>query len=183
VVRQITFNATPLAGQSLATLQQLEAMYGVTLPDGHYWYDTHAGLWGMWGQGSLGQIPPGLALGGSLPSNASGGGNGMLTGVFINGRELHPTEVAHLRQITQVVPGRYWLDAQGNGGYEGQPMSFNLVQMAQQAQAAQGGGGAWSHSTWGPGGYDHVGGDGSGFLYFSGSDGTSVTIENGVPIY
>jgi hypothetical protein len=161
-----------LAGPSLAPLEQIEQLYGVTLPNGHYWYDSISGAWGIWGQGSLGQLPAGLTLGGPLPPNASGGGQGALTGVFINGRELHPTEVAYLQQITQVYPGRYWVDAQGNGGIEGQPMSFNLYALAQQAQS-QSQGGAWGQLTTDPQGNNYVGGDGEGFLYFMGSDGTT----------
>ncbi|MBN1477721.1 hypothetical protein JXA47_13290 [Candidatus Sumerlaeota bacterium] len=172
VTRQISFNGVMLTGPSLAPLEQIERWHGVTLPDGQYWYDSLSGLWGVWGQGSQGQIAAGLILGGPLPPNASGGGQGALTGVFINGRELHPTEVAHLQRITQVYPGRYWLDAQGNGGLEGQPMSFNLVTLAQQAQR-QSQGGAWGSSTSDPQGNNYVGGDGQGFTYFMGSDGTT----------
>jgi hypothetical protein len=172
MARQISFNGVMLTGQPLATLEQLERWHGVTLPNGHHWYDSLSGLWGIWGQGSQGQIAAGLTLGGPLPPNASGGGQDSQTGVFINGRELHPTEVADLQQITQVYPGRYWLDAQGNGGIEGQPLSFNLVTLAQQAQS-QSQGGAWGHSTSDPQGNNYVGGDGQGFTHFMGSDGTT----------
>lgn len=71
----------------------------------------------------------GLPLGGKLPANISGGG----TGVFINGRELHPLDVQALQSLVgQLLPGRYWLDAQGYAGYEGGPAIANLQQLAQQ---------------------------------------------------
>jgi hypothetical protein len=54
--------------------------------------------------------------------------------VFVNGRELPPAEVAQLRQLYGTVnPGRYWLNAQGIGGYEGRPAQFNLPAAAAQA--------------------------------------------------
>jgi hypothetical protein len=40
-----------------------------------------------------------------------------------------------------VLPGRYWVDSQGTGGYEGGPALFNLRMLA--AQAAQNRGGLW----------------------------------------
>jgi hypothetical protein len=38
-----------------------------------------------------------------------------------------------------VIPGRYWVDAQGNGGYEGGPAIFNLYVLAQQAARSRSG--------------------------------------------
>ncbi len=112
---------------------------GLTLPgpvpDGSYWYDAVSGLWGQEGGPTLGQMPPGLALGGELQENASGGG----TGVFINGRELHLLEVAYLQQMFgYTVPGRYWMNAQGIGGLEGGPPIFNLVAAAQARSGGNG---------------------------------------------
>lgn len=108
------------------------ARYGIThappVYDGDYWYDPISGLWGVRGGPTLGQIPPELNLGGDLQADASGGG----TNVYINGRELHPLEVAYLQQVFgYVVPGRYWMNAQGIGGVEGGPPIFNLVAAAQ----------------------------------------------------
>jgi hypothetical protein len=100
----------------------------------------------MEGGPALGQIHAGLKLGGALRADASGGGQGKLTGLFINGRELHPRDVAALQQITPVIPGRYWVDAQGNGGYEGGPAIFNLYVLAQQA-ARRGGGSSWYYGN------------------------------------
>ena len=112
------------------TGNQLILYYGA-IPAGNYWYDPVSGLWGASGGPSSGQIYPGLVLGGALEANASGGG----TGVFINGRELHPSEVAYLQRLYgSVVPGRYWMNAQMIGGFEGGPAIFNL--------SAAGGGGS-----------------------------------------
>lgn len=70
----------------------------------------------MQGGPTVGQVWPGLDLGGPLQADASGGG----TQVFINGRELHPVEVDYLRGLFgYVLAGRYWLNAMGIGGYEG----------------------------------------------------------------
>ncbi len=100
----------------------LDAKYGKT-PPGRYWYDPVSGLVGAEGGPSAGQIHPGLKLGGPLAADASGGG----TGVFINGREIHPNELRYLNGIYgRVAPGRYWLNARFVGGQEGGPASFDL---------------------------------------------------------
>ncbi len=104
-----------LVGQEQFT-EQL-AMFGIVLPtpvqDGAYWYDRLSGLWGLIGGPTLGQLPSGLELGGPLREDASGG----QSSVFINGRTLHPTEVQYLQMVFGcVIPGRYWMNAQGIGG-------------------------------------------------------------------
>ncbi len=89
-------------------------------------------------------LPPGLTLGGPVPADASGGGQGALTGVFINGRELHPLDVVGLQQlIGQVWPGRWWVDAQGNYGLENGPALGNLALLA-RAHQSSGSRQAWS---------------------------------------
>lgn len=104
-------------------IQSLEAYYRVRLQSGYFWYDNVSGLWGFEGGPSMGQIMPALNLGGALKQDASNGN----TGVTINGRELHSLEVKYLRSVFgQVTPGRYWLNAQGVGGFEGGPPLFNL---------------------------------------------------------
>ncbi len=102
----------------------------VQVPDGAYWYDPISGLWGMHGGPTMGQMPPGMELGGPLQADASGGAG---TQIFINGRELHLTEVLYLQQLAgYTMPGRYWMNALGVGGFEGGPAFFNLAALAQQ---------------------------------------------------
>ena len=159
--RMVVVNRVRLGAERIA---QLERTYRVRLVDGRYWYDARSGAWGVWGGPALGVVLPGLALGGPLPADASGGG----TRVWVNGRELHPLDVAALRQITPtVLPGRYWVDASGTGGLEGGPPYFNLSARAAQARAAgaRGAGGAWLHR--GPGG--GMGGDGNCVYYIGGN--------------
>ena len=102
----------------------------VAVPDGSYWYDPMSGLWGVVGGPALGQMPPEMQLGGALAPDASGG----QTGIFVNGRELHMTEAVYLQQLFgYVIPGRYWMNAMGIGGFEGGPATFSLAAAAQQA--------------------------------------------------
>jgi hypothetical protein len=143
------------------TINALERMYGQLRP-GRYWYDTVSGAWGYERGPTVGQIQPGMRLGGPLRRDASAGG----TGVFINGRELHPADVAYLRQLAgTVLPGRYWVNAYGVGGYENSPPFFDL-----RALATQRGGRSWAHS--GPGG--HMASDGRCTGYFDPKSGASV---------
>ncbi len=104
------------------TLWALESYYG-HIPDNYYWYDPISGLVGLQGGPALNQIVSGLALGGPLQANASGGG----TSVFVNGREIHLDEYWALAySLGEVYPGYYWLDAQGNVGIEGGGFLFNV---------------------------------------------------------
>ena len=136
-------SAAPAAAQEVTvnrvrlderTRMALERTYGVPVAGGRYWYDAFSGVWGVEGGPAQGQIHPGLQLGGPLHADASGGD----TGVFVNGRQLHRLDVAALRRCTQVIPGRYWVAANGIGGYEGAPPSFNLAVLCGNA----GGGGS-----------------------------------------
>jgi hypothetical protein len=143
VQRKVRFNGRLLSPPELETLERLERGVG-RLDDGAYWYDPRTGASGRWGGPTLAFLPPGLTLGGPLPAEASGGGQGTLTGVFINGRELHPQDVFGLQQlIGQVWPGRWWVDAQGNCGLENGPPLGNLVLLARSRQSS-GGRQAWS---------------------------------------
>lgn len=122
-----------------ATRGALAAAYGA-VPDGAYWYDPMIGLWGVEGGPGIGRILPLLDFGAALAANASGGGDGRLTGVFINGREIHPQELQLLTQMFgYVTPGRYWLNAQLVGGYEGGPPQFDLRALAAQNAGGAGG--------------------------------------------
>lgn len=146
-------------------VRELEARYRIQIRDGRYWYDRVSGAWGMEGGPALGIVPAGMKLGGALRADASGGGSGRLTAVFVNGRELHPQDVAALRTFTAVVPGRYWVDAQGNGGHEGGPATFNLYQLSQQA-ARNRGSSSWYYSN----SYSNTyGGSSGGCTYVMGS--------------
>jgi hypothetical protein len=143
--RAVRINGRPLAASELQTLEKVERFVG-RIPDGDYWYDPRTGASGRWGGPALAFLPAGLELGGALPANASGGGQGNLTGVFMNGREVHPIDVAGFQGLVgAVLPGRWWVDASGNYGLEGGPPMGNLVAMAQaRRRAGQGGGTAWS---------------------------------------
>lgn len=103
--------------------QAIERSYRTAVLPGRYWYDSVSGVWGLEGGPSAGQIRPGLRLGGPLRRDASRGH----TGVVVNGRELHALDVAALQRCVRVVPGHYWVLANGVGGYEHAPPSFNLA--------------------------------------------------------
>ncbi len=110
-------------------IQGLERLYNMRAVSGDYWYDKKSGLWGLKGGPALGVGLPNLTIGGALQPNASNGN----TRVFINGRELHYVDVAFLQTLGPVLPGRYWLDALGNCGFEGHPVPFvNLIALMQQ---------------------------------------------------
>jgi hypothetical protein len=137
--RHITFNGRQLTTSDMQVVTMIEAQYG-RVPDGNYWYDPVTGAAGIWGGPVATVLPPGLPLGGRLPAEASGGGNGTLTGVWVNGRELHPYDVMRLRQMFGVVyPGRYWWDAMGNIGLENGPMLGNVNQLMRQNGGSGGG--------------------------------------------
>jgi hypothetical protein len=134
-VPAIEVNGAPLDVAGRRALAQLEALIG-TVPPGRYWYDAASGGAGVWGGPASAYLGPGLKLGGRLPAEASGGGSGRLTGVFVNGRELHPIDVEGLRRtLGQVQAGRWWWDAAGNVGPEGGPMVFNFYLVLQQQRA------------------------------------------------
>ncbi len=121
----VTINARPLDANGQAALRQLHAQTG-PVPPGAYWYDAMTGAAGAWGGPVAVVLPAGLPLGGPLPAQASGGGNGRLTGVFINGRELHPFDVQRLQTLGPVWPGRYRWDAAGNIATEAGQWLFNF---------------------------------------------------------
>lgn len=130
----IEFNGRPLDAPGRQQLQAFEAQVG-PVPPGRYWYDPMSGGAGVMGGPAAAYLGPGLTLGGPMQGNASGGGNRRLTGVFVNGRELHPLDVAGLRRYGQVYSGRYWWDRFGNVGLEGGPMLFNFYAVAQASQS------------------------------------------------
>ncbi len=104
-------------------IQSLQRQLGATLQCGRFWYDARSGAWGRENGPAQGLMPSGMAIGGRLWSRASAGN----TGVVVNGRELHRTDVARLVAAgVRVQRGRYWLNANGVGGYEGGPALFRL---------------------------------------------------------
>ncbi|RVU49118.1 hypothetical protein [Rubrivivax rivuli] len=117
-----------------AQRQALESRTGVPLQPGRWWYDPRSGLWGAEGHGAAGFAPAGLDVGAPLPPQVSGG----RAGVFFNGRNLADAEITWLRTLGPVWPGRYWLDASGNVGLEGQPRPFANLWLLAQARGAGG---------------------------------------------
>lgn len=121
-------------------IKELERIYGIQPQPGSYWYDTKSGLYGVMGYSAYGFMYPGHNLG-RLRRDASGGN----TNVVVNGRELHQSEWAVWSYILGywIQPGNYWLDEQGNAGYEGNPLPVvNLYSAASQnAYQGQGSGG------------------------------------------
>lgn len=119
-------------GQALAeeTISILESAYRVKIIPGRYWYDKISGFWGLEGQQPAGIMLAGLNLGGHLQEDASNGD----TQIFINGREITKIEMYELIKIsgTPVAPGRYWMDAQGWAGKEGQAAIANIYYLANQ---------------------------------------------------
>jgi hypothetical protein len=152
----------------------IETYYRTPLREGHYWYDHVSGLWGEIGGPSQGQIEPRLKLGRRLDARASVGVQVGITGVFVNGREIHPIELAQLQRLFGPVRrARYWLNARGIGGYEGGAVQWDLrtVAMARRRSA-----GASGYVRRGPGG--SIGSDGSCSYYNNPSSGASVMAGN-----
>jgi hypothetical protein len=165
--RDIAVNGVGLDDRSIAAI---ESAYRTRLAAGRYWYDRASGLWGLEMGPAQGQIAPGLALGGPLSPRASVGRHAGVTRVFVNGRELHPHELAHLQRLYGAVrPARYWLDARGIGGYEGGPPQFDLRARAMQQRSA-----GYIRRT--PGGA--MGSDGQCSYYNDPSSGASVMTGN-----
>lgn len=145
--RNVVFNGRRYSEVELAALEQA---HGIRIPDANYWYDRVLGAWGVEGSPMLGLIAPGLELGGPLRADASGGG----TNVVVNGRVLHPLDLAALQQITgPIVPGRYFITAQGLAGPEGGPPMWDLGAMARQAQGGGGGSNTWQGRVTGSSGF------------------------------
>jgi hypothetical protein len=128
-----SFNGRTATPADLEIVASIERLYGAPAPAGDYWYDSASGAAGRWGGPALGFLPAGMPLGARLPANASGGGNGRLTGVWLNGRELHPVDVQVITRIYgRAIPGHWWLDAKGNAGPDGGPSVMNLFVLAHQ---------------------------------------------------
>jgi hypothetical protein len=126
--RKVVVNGVRLPPE---TVEALDRLAKTRVPDGNYWYDRVSGLWGWEGGPTEGVTAVGLDLGGPLRADASRG----KTGVFINGREIHRLELAYLQQLFGPVrEARYWLNADGDAGFEGGPAQFNLVKAIKSRQ-------------------------------------------------
>ena len=107
--RHVSFNGRHLDPSRLAAVE----MYAQRFSSGAYWYDRRSGLWGRMGEGAAGRLMAGLPLGPMPPRCSRQNGPG--TGVFLNGREITPTELTHLRRVSgKMPPGHYTLDADGH---------------------------------------------------------------------
>ena len=136
--RHVVINRVPLTDAQVANA---EATYRVRIPDADYWYDPVLGAWGGEGGPTAGFMAPGLDLGGPLRADASAGE----TQVFVNGRELPISDLMALQQVTgPILPGRYFITAQGLAGYEGGPPQWDLAALVAQSRGGGGGG----SNTW-----------------------------------
>ena len=168
--RKVYFNRVQLTDQQL---QSLEGMYQTKVQDGRYWYDQTCGAWGVEGGPTTGFFAAGMNLPGPMPANISGGG----TGVFLNGREVHPLDKKGLEQLFGSAPqGRYWLDAQGNMGPEGGMAVTNLAMAIAQAQSRQGGNSVTHGYGSGTGARGTLGSDGEGGSIYSGTDASGKSV-------
>ncbi|MEM6929940.1 MAG: hypothetical protein AAF602_23585, partial [Myxococcota bacterium] len=126
-------------GKELTPAQYMSfaRMYRVPPQPGQWWYDPKSGQFGRVGEPVSGLVRPGHDFG-PLAADASRG----TTGVFLNGRQLPVTEVTlYTMLLGPILPGRYWLDPQGNVGREGNPMPVaNLVVAGRAPHLALGGG-------------------------------------------
>jgi hypothetical protein len=134
-------SAVVVNGEALSpqVVRSLEMQYRTALQPGRFWYDSVSGLWGREGGPSQGQIHAGLNLGGPLAADASVQSRRDKTFVYVNGREIHPQELTYLQGLFgTVTPARYWLNAQGIGGFEGGPPQFDLRAAAMAARSQRG---------------------------------------------
>jgi hypothetical protein len=163
-VRHVIVNGTELDAKALA---ELDRAARTRAPDGDYWYDARCGACGAKGGPTAAFLPPGLELGAPLRADASGGGKGLTTGVFVNGREIHRADYQALSRLGQILPARYWLDANGNWGVEGTAIPLgNLLQAASLGEPG------YNRST--PGG--HLMSDGQTSGWFDPKTGASVLV-------
>lgn len=137
VRRDVRINGILLGEEQLS---EFESIYRQRPVPGDYWYDAKSGLYGVVGFPSYGYMMPDHSFG-TVGRDVSHG----TTAVFINGRELPASEYAIWSHMvgSWIQQGRYWLDHQGNAGYEGDPaILINLfVASRQNGYSGQGGSG------------------------------------------
>ncbi|XP_074584017.1 uncharacterized protein LOC141840036 [Curcuma longa] len=93
-------------------VRKAEKKAGSIFP-GEYWYDRHAGFWGVMQRPCLGIIPPFIEeFNYPMPEHCAGGN----TGVILNGRELHRKDLNLLvsRGLPFSAGQSYLLDFSGN---------------------------------------------------------------------
>lgn len=127
VAEDVFVNGTVLDAQ---TKQALERAYAVPIKPGRYWYDKKSGVWGLEGGPAAGQYTPIWLSAAHLSA--------MRRMATPGSSSMHRNDVAALQHCLQVVPGQYWVLANGMGGLEGAPPSFNLAALC----GATGGGGS-----------------------------------------
>ena len=148
---QIFINTVVLSKQQII---EFEKTYGIQPRPGKYWYDSKSGLYGVVGYPAYGFMFAGHSFG-KLRRNASNGH----TRVFVNGREIPQSEWAVWSYMLGywIQPGMYWLDHQGNAGYQGNPTPVVNLFVAAQQNTYRGRGGSgdnfWS-SRFSAGNYD-----------------------------
>lgn len=169
--RKVVFNGERLSDDTLRFLEG-DAAAGV-IPDGQYWYDRKTGMAGLFGGPTQAFLAAELDFCPALSPVASGGG----TAVTINGRHLHPQDLAGLEfYFGPIMPNRYWMDSAGNYGLENGPMLGNLIQQIAVIQASA----AAAYQGQGQGGYSSAYDGGSVYRHFPnlGSSGTGVTVAD-----
>jgi hypothetical protein len=138
---RVVVNGRPVSEAQLAALQKA---YGVRPRPGRYWYDARSGLYGVEGQPALGFMRAGHDLGPLAPGASRGD-----RPLYVNGRQLCGRELAAWAQLLGFPPrsGRYWLDANGDTGREGEKrplMNLFAVVARRGVSPASGGDRFWT---------------------------------------
>ena len=154
-----TGTAVIINTQELTSVQinEIQRIYGVTPIAGKYWYDARSGMYGLQGGPVIGVMYPGHSFGILSPQASQGS-----SGVYINNRQLQTKEATQLANIFgyyQAIPGRYWMNPNGDLGVEGYPYAIGNVYMAiaiaqrNQKRAGAGSGNLWSSGLYSGGNY------------------------------
>jgi hypothetical protein len=131
----IVVNGVTITGSSKAAL-----LASGFLP-GRYWRDFTAGFYGREGGPTLGACDTPIPGAGPLQPDASCRPTGQ-TNIFINGREVHPTEVKNLLPIMMQPGGRWRLDSQMNVYQEDNGMFVGSLRAILANFPHRGGGGS-----------------------------------------
>lgn len=123
--QSVIINAQELATEQIEEIYQI---YGIRPKAGSYWYDTRSGAYGIKGGPVIGVMYPGHQFGHLSPSASHG-----TSGVFINNRQLQSNEAIQLANLFgyyKPVPGRYWMNSNGDIGVEGYGYAIGNIYMA-----------------------------------------------------